>query len=336
MLAMPLLHRDIATTQPQVKVLPYESLDGGYGVIGYLKMAEEQARRTRQPGEQFIRRVILSQSSCDLFNCVNPLRDDVYGSSSSASAWLEFRFWKDIRVCGMRITAADCWFARSFEIYSGCDDTIVKSIQDAELNGQRKELVIEFDEVVTNQFKIQQTGENWQRHQHFRIGKIEFLSPDPAYSNGVFGTLFKKHRTAIHQFIEVRARDCDLAGFHEPDNATIIRTSDGIEEWIQVEIVGGKLAPSCYRLRRWSHYRLLSWSLKASNNETLPMEKWAIVDRRTEGQQDEHKDFEVFPVASGPFRYFRLVCEGPNGDNTSHLVLQHMDLFGVLMLDSVQ
>jgi hypothetical protein len=94
------------------------------------------------------------------------------------------------------------------------------------------------------------------------------------------------------------------------------------------------LAPSCYRLKRLSCYWLLSWSLWASDDERLPMKKWTILDRRTEDEEAGHKDFDVFPAASGPFRYFRLVCEGSNRENTSHLVLQYMDLFGVLTFDS--
>jgi hypothetical protein len=231
------------------------------------------------------------------------------------------------------ITTADCGFPRSFEIWYGCDNKVVKSIQDADLNGQGKEIVIKFDEIVTDRLIIKQTSQNWQGRQHFRIGKIEFLSPELAYSSGVFQTLFKKHRTHIHQFVEVQARGCDLAELHKPDNQTFIRTSDAREEWVQVEIVGRKLAPSCYRLKRLSSYRLLSWSLRASNDET-PIKKWTILDRRTEGEEGEHQDFAVFLAAGPPFRYFRLVCEGRNGGNTLHLVLQHMDLFGVLMLDS--
>jgi hypothetical protein len=204
------------------------------------------------------------------------------------------------------------------------------------LNGQRKELVIRFAEIQTDQFKIRQTGPNWQGEQHFRIGKIEFLSPDPAYYSGVFRTLFSEHRIAIHQFVEVRAGNCGLAGLHKPDNAVFIRTSDGREEWVQVEIVGGKLAPSCYRLKRLPSSRLLSWSLRASNDEKLPLKKWTTLHVRSERKEGEHRDFDVFQAAGGPFRYFRLFCEGPNIDNRLHLVLQHLDLFGVLVRDPAQ
>jgi hypothetical protein len=336
MLAAPLFHRDMATAQRLVKLLPYESLERGYGVIGCLKMAEEQDGRTRQPGETFVRHVILSQSSHNLYSCVDPDSGDAYASSKSGSAWLEFRFWKDIRVRGMRIIAEDCAFPRSFDICYGCDNTVVKSIPEANLNGKRKEFVIEFDEIMTNQLKIRQTGQNWQGEQHFRIGKIEFLSSDSAFSSGVFRTLFKEHRTTIHQFVDIRARDFDMAELHKPDNASFVRTCGRREEWVQVEIVGGKLAPSCYRLQRRSDYRLLSWSLRASNDEKQAFKNWTVLDRRTEVEKTEHKDFDVFPAVSGPFRYFRLVCDGPNRENTLHLVLRHIDLFGVLMLDSAQ
>jgi hypothetical protein len=45
MLAMPLFTGDIATGKLRVKALPFESLEGGYEVIGRLKSAEERKWR---------------------------------------------------------------------------------------------------------------------------------------------------------------------------------------------------------------------------------------------------------------------------------------------------
>jgi hypothetical protein len=78
--------------------------------------------------------------------------------------------------------------------------------------------------------------------------KSEFRSPDPTYSAGIFRTLFEQHRIRIRQFLEIRAHDWDLTEVHRPDNHTWALTSDGKDEWVQVEIVAGKLAASCYRL----------------------------------------------------------------------------------------
>jgi hypothetical protein len=74
--------------------------------------------------------------------------------------------------------------------------------------------------------------------------------------------LFSEHRNAIHRFVEVRAGNCGLAGLHKSDNETFVRTSDNREEWIQIEFPGGKFVPTCYRLKRLSSSRLLSWSLQ--------------------------------------------------------------------------
>jgi hypothetical protein len=147
--------------QPLVIRLPYESLDQGYGVIWHLKMAEEHDKRTRQPGEQFNRRVILSQSSHNPFSCIDPNAVDVY-DDMSGSACLAVWFSKPIRIRAIRITAVDSVFPRSLEICYGPSDKIARSVTAADLNGEGKQLVIELANIMSDQYKIRQTGRNWQ------------------------------------------------------------------------------------------------------------------------------------------------------------------------------
>jgi hypothetical protein len=102
-------------------------------------------------------------------------------------------------------------------------------------------------------------------------------------------------------------------------------------QWLQVEISGGKLVTSCYRLRHVQGWQLRSWSLWGSNDASLAREQWTMLDRRHQEHQGQYRDFDSFPAVGGPFQYFRLVCDGPKWNGLDNLVVKHFDLFGVLI-----
>jgi hypothetical protein len=49
--------------------------------------------------------------------------------------------------------------------------------------------------------------------------------------------LFEQYRIGISQFVQIRGRNWHLADFQKPENRTWAFTSDGKDEWVQVEIV---------------------------------------------------------------------------------------------------
>jgi hypothetical protein len=224
-------------------------------------------------------------------------------------------------------------FPRSFDICFGSRDGLLKSIRDADLNGPEKQFEIEFRDISTTQLKIKQTGPNWQGEQFFNIGKIEFFSRDGPYSEGVFRTLFRDHRQDIRKFVEVRARDFDLEEVHKPGNRTNVCTDNEENEWIQMEIVGGSFAARCYRLKRSATYKLRSWSLRGSNDASRALGEWSLLGSWSETREGEFGTFHTFLVVGGPFRYFRLVCNGPRWDGGFNLLFVHIDLYGVFISD---
>jgi hypothetical protein len=307
-----------------VRLFLFESVSGRGGVLEWLRSP---------PDRPFDRRVHLSQSSNDLLNLVDPDSTDTYGSSSFGKCWIEFRFHEMIMINRMRIKSSTIGFLRSFDICFGSFDSVLISIRDADLNGPGKQLEITFREILTTQLKIKQTGANWEGQQFFVVNKIEFFSPDAKYSEGVFRTLFRNHRPDIRKFIEVRARDFDLEEIHKPGNRTNVCTWRKANEWLQIEIVGGTFAISCYRLKRSANYKLRSWSLRGSNNASCPLGEWRCLDHWSEAREGEFADFNAFMAVGGPFRYFRLVCDGPKWDGSLMLTLDHIDLYGVFVAD---
>jgi hypothetical protein len=85
-----------------------------------------------------------------------------------------------------------------------------------------------------------------------------------------------------------------------------------------------------YRLKRVLGKCIRSWSLVASNDRTLPLAEWTVIDSRNESREGEYELFQGFDCAGGPFRYFRLVHDGQSWSGRSNLVFWHIELFGCL------
>jgi hypothetical protein len=69
----------------------------------------------------------------------------------------------------------------------------------------------------------------------------------------------------------------------------------------------------------------------------LPINMWTILDRHQEDVEGKYKDFDVFPTADCPFRYFRMYVKVQKG--TSPLGFRHIDVIGIfvfLVSDSEQ
>jgi hypothetical protein len=170
----------------KVQSMRFESLTGWGGVISMLRSREAHEMADRQEGVEFHPHVILSQSERDLLGFMDPDSHDCYESSNGESHWMEFRFWRSLQIDGVRMTSDGIAFPRSFDICTGPGDSVVKSIQNADVNGTGRVLVVNFPEIMTDRLKIKQTGPNLEGSQYFLVQKIEFLSPDPEYPNGIF------------------------------------------------------------------------------------------------------------------------------------------------------
>jgi hypothetical protein len=87
---------------------------------------------------------------------------------------------------------------------------------------------------------------------------------------------------------------------------------------------------TCYRLEHFKNY-LRSWSLRGSNDLTLPLDQWTILDRRCEEHAGQLSDLSLFGCIGGVFRYFRFVMEGTGWDGTLRLFIKHIELYGSLI-----
>jgi hypothetical protein len=183
------------------------------------------------------------------------------------------------------------------------------NLLDADLNRAAKSMKVVFDTVTVDHIMIKQPGLNWIGKQFFNAGKIEILSPDSNFAEGFFRALFTQHCQDIQKFVEVHAKDFDLENLHKPYNLTKVCTGSEENQWVQMEIVCAKFVTTCYRLKRGSKGPLRSWLLRGSDDASLPLNKWTVIDRRIEENQGGYSEFDKFPGIAGPFKDFRMVCD---------------------------
>jgi hypothetical protein len=150
------------------------------------------------------------------------------------------------------------------------------------------------------------------------------------FKSGVFKRLFSEHRNDIRQFVCLTARDYDLSDVHSISPRRNVCTLPGDREWVEIDFVDRRLFLNSYRLQRGYIFALRTWSLFGSNDGRQRLEEWTKLDSRNESREGEFEEFQLYECFGGPFRYFRLVNEGPRWDANKSLVLWHLDLFGVL------
>jgi hypothetical protein len=322
------IEREIWIDGQSRKALIFPKSLSAEGVIGYL-----QARPTK-----FDPRCIVRQSTNDVFGLIDPDSNDVYGSSNSGSAWIEFEFREPIPISTVQIGTAGNAYPRSFDIRLKESEvkSVRKRIQDAqELNGANRSRTYSFasqtPERLIKSVKIEQTSPNWQGTQYFNIGSIEFFSASARFSSGVFRTLFAEHREEIRKFVRVTAKDFGTSQIHSILTKTIVCTFPGPREWIEIDLVSSQLLLNAYRLKRNTDSRLRSWSLLGSNDRTLHIDEWTVIDSKHESKEGEYELCRGFDCASGAFRFFRLVQDGQQWGGSTSLVCRHIELFGCLL-----
>jgi hypothetical protein len=167
--------------------------------------------------------------------------------------------------------------------------------------------------MLVQSVRIEQKGRNWAGKQSLHVRSLELFSTTGQFTTGVFRALFREHRHDIHQFLCVSARDFDFTEFHLISPRTDIVTWDGSREWLEIDLIDRQVFVNSYRLKRLPIYILRSWSLIGSNDRTLPLEEWTKINLRQEIQKGEFESFQLYECFGGPFRYFRIVNEGPKG-----------------------
>jgi hypothetical protein len=286
----------------------------------------------RNRSSQFAPKCILRQSSADLFNLLDPESADSKGTSDSGHAWILIEFADPVAISEIQMQTGSAKFPRSFDlVVTGSDGKSErKEIRNADLNGERKTARFELGQSLVRSVKIEQKGPNYQGSQYLSFKALEFFSNSGKYKSGLFRSLFLEHRDEIREFVCVTARDFDLSDVHSISPRTNVCTFAGTREWVEIDFLDHQLCVDSYRLKRGFNFVIRSWSLLGSNDRTVELEKWTILDSRSESSPGEFEQFHLFSGFGGPFRYYRLVNDGPRWDGRTSLNFRHIDLFGIL------
>jgi hypothetical protein len=263
---------------------------------------------------------------------IDPESSDCYASASSGQAWVLVELREAVTISEIAIQSSFKSFPRCFDlIVTRADGRIVRhQIHDADLKEKHKWERYPIGEMSVQSVRIEQKSANWEGQQFLRFHSVELFSASGKYQTGVFRSLFEDHRNEIRQFVCVTARDFDLSVTHLLSPRTNVCTLTGKRDWIEIDFRDHRLFVNGYRVGRAANAHLRSWSLLRSNDRALGLDEWTKVDSRTESREGEFGLFRVFECFGGPFRYYRLVAEGPGWDGVAKLTLRHIDFFGFL------
>ena len=296
-------------------------------LIGWLRDREAQLHQ---------KQVVVRLSSRDPYGWLNPDSSDEYCSFDTPGAWIEIEFKEAVFVRGVRVTSGECEFPKTFDVKlsdgPGCRVKETCSfVNERGLNGENLSVEETFRPVWVRFVRIESCGPNWEGNQCLNLGGFELLGQYRSYRDGVFRGIFSWGEDDAWRSFDVRARDIDGSKIHIRDTQANICTFDGDQEWLEVEIVRGSLLVSGYELRK-PETRMRVWSLWGSNDRSLDLDEWDLIHRnREQDQTDEVQQFQCsWPT---PFRYLRLVNEGPDWDGDKRINLYYFDVSGTFIPD---
>ena len=307
------------------------------GILEQLKSKEKT---------KFDRYFIASQSSCDLYNIIDPETKDFFCSSNSGNFYINFELEESIEIKGMQIFSSLKHFPKSFDI--SIDKKLIKSIKEAnELNGANKMMSIEFEPISGKNIRFTQTGPNWDKNSNWiDIVRIEILSSSKKFSEGVFSTLIKEcsncdqnNHTLVKKSenndphlsrVFISSSCFDLNSFHSLNSARMIGTNSHKNSWFQIELACGFAILNGFRLKKNKKHKLKSFKIICSDDINKPIEEWTTLIEVDEEKEDEHQDLDIYKFTrpSPPTKIIRLVMTGKNWSNQYCLQFFHIDFFG--------
>lgn len=294
------------------------------GIIYQLKMQEKTP---------FDRLFVVSQSSRDIYNLIDPNTTDDFRTSKKSFSTINFELKEEISINGVVCFSSSEYFPKSFDI--SIDDQTVKSIESADqLNGENKKMTIKFNPIRGKKISFIQKSTSWDEDNTcLKLKRIEVLSDESKYSDGVFSTLIKSspnndpHKCPVY----ISANCFDFNQFMNIDSKSNICTYNIENSWFQIEFLYGKVVLNGFRINRNSKEKLKKYKIICTDDVNKEEELWTTLIEIDEKSQKDHKilDVYVFECQSPPVNFVRLVKTGPNWIiDDGYLLFYHLDLLG--------
>ena len=270
----------------------------------------------------------LKLSSNDLYGMLDPDSPDSYRSAAREGAWIELSFKKPIEINGITFVSLGQEFSTGhFDVQFYKKGKRVHSEEN--VGDDTAKCTCTFGEILVDRIRITARGKHADGSCAMRLGGIELQNGD---GDAIIREMFGKYRDNIRDVIKIRARDFDTSLLYDINRRRPVSTWDSHEhEWVEVAFHGAKVIVSEYTIRK--HDRCFkSWSLRGSNNPTLDVGAWHVIDRQAPGS--DASDAKTFTCeAQVPFKYFRLVAEEPEPGGRWFMNLNYFDITGLYVLE---
>ena len=304
---------------------------GKRGVLDYLK---------RLQTNKFEKKFVVSQSSRDIYNIINKQSKDVFRSGNTSKIhgkqhfWISFEFPHPISIVGLMIYYSNKDKLENFSLSSINGTFFRKHKKNKQINNDKilpenNILVCQFDEQKTNILTIKQ-----EDGLPFEIKSIEIASLDQKFPNGVFEKLVNDANGDPHKAkVNITAANFDFETFTSFSELTNISTLSNDVNWFQIEFLEGKMCVNGYRLKRSESLLLRGWKVYGSDDDSLPISHWKLLDERYEETILKYKIIDYYSCQYTnnicPFKFIRLLTDTPKWNNTPNLTFFNLDFYGV-------
>lgn len=269
---------------------------------------------------------IISQSSNDICHVIDKNAKD-YFSLFHTNDYIEIKLPREVSISGIKIASFLCYFPKKFDIL--IDNEIVHSNNSNDLNGAYKEMIININPRNGRSIKFINGGENCEQNEdHQHLGKIEILSNDPEYQNGVFDKLIRSSKSHDPHKCEVlfSATNFDFHSFYLIGNSKSICTSSDGNLWFQIEFINGLAVLTGFRLAKCRWTRMKNFKVIATDDCNKLLNAWTTLI-----EVNEHQNlFDIFTFEnpSPLIKFIRIVQIGKTWEDRNYMAFHHLDFFG--------
>lgn len=293
----------------------------GPGIFYFLKSQETN---------KFDRLIVASSSSRDVYNLIYPQKKDNYKTPKDDNSQIEFQLEESILINGIKIYSSVCNYPKTFDIQ--IDEKTVKSITEAtELNGKHQTMIIKFQEERGKIVRFIKKGCGWDKRESIIIGKIEILSPEKRFSEGVFATLINesKEKDPHKCNVFISATNYDPNFFHLCDTSHKVLVSISGHSWFQVELIKGSAIISGFRIKA---INFKCFKIIATNDCKESEDNWVTLFDSTNDEDDQKFNISKAIDPSPPVSFIRIVKTNVDVKNNGAFEFKHFEIFGDYLL----
>jgi serine/threonine protein kinase len=345
------LSRDVNALNMKVKALTVENRELRERMEGFSRKLRDEQPRTRKlssarnfsfdaprgilasfrMNSKTESRVIISSSSCDIYQLMTPNSPDTFTTSDADDEnWIQFEFPEELKLTEMILTNPldRAHLLKNWTLSAIDEDGRGRVLCKGECDDRpASSSTWKCKAIRSRIFLLEQKGPAWDGGNSFCLRGVEFKSDGRKYQPYVFQSLIDRAHGDPHKMgVVVTSNEHDFSTIHQKRSRNEVRTySQSSPSWLQIEFIGGSLSIEGYRVKTSSsnhHY-----VLKGSNTTDKNISKWETIEPRGRGEtSSDDLITSVKCFVDQSYSFFRFVLEEPRN---AALLLMHVELFGL-------